>query len=136
MSDENRGRQGGRNRRWKKREPAASDAVQGELQDAAVSESEDSPASEEAPVQILHGAALLERLRDRVEVAARELTRLREENEALRTRLEQMSGNADLELADSISALDEDPEVVRRKVRGFIELIDRYLEPDADETPA
>jgi predicted transcriptional regulator len=79
--------------------------------------------------------ALLERLRDRVEVAARELTRLREENEALRTRIEQMSGTADLELADSITALDEDPEVVRRKVRGFIELIDRYLEPDADEAP-
>lgn len=79
----------------------------------------------------LKGLASLERLRDRVEIAAHEITRLREENAALLQRVQAA------EAADAAPAgrgvflsLDNDPEMLRRKITGFIEAIDRYLEQE------
>ncbi|GIV62205.1 MAG: hypothetical protein KatS3mg044_1071 [Rhodothermaceae bacterium] len=72
----------------------------------------------------------LERLRARVEETARELHRLRAENERLTERI------AALESRDPAPrlGLDEDPAVLERKIKGFIEAIDRYLE--AEDGPA
>lgn len=74
----------------------------------------------------------LRRLRDRVERAAHELRLLREENSSLQDRV------AELEALSPESApeggalfIESDPESVKRKVEGFIQAIDRYLDaPD------
>lgn len=72
----------------------------------------------------------LEKLRDRVEVAARELKRLREENQALAQRLAELEANPLADQENAFVPFDEDPELLRRKVSGFIEAIDRYLGQD------
>jgi hypothetical protein len=94
------------------------------------------PAGVEMPELPLKGSQSLERLRDRVELAARELVRLRQENEALARRIagmEQSGSSDDIGLA---MELGEDPESLRRKVAGFVEAIDRYLESkDVPEMP-
>lgn len=79
----------------------------------------------------LRGTQALERLRDRVQAAAGEILRLREENAALAeriTRLESRAGG-DIETG-TLLHLDEDPEAIRRKVNGFIEAIDQYLQSE------
>ncbi len=68
----------------------------------------------------------LERLRSRVQEATRELRRLREENERLSERIAALESAP----AGSRIGLDEDPEVLEQKIKGFIEAIDRYLESD------
>lgn len=70
----------------------------------------------------------LERLRDRVETAAHELKRLREENQALTERLQELESRPDVEGQGTFLSLESDPELLRRKINGFIEAIDRYLE--------
>lgn len=79
-------------------------------------------ADDDAPA--LQGLEALQRLRDRVERAAHELRRLREENATLAARLRELEARPDRGPA----LLDKDPEVLRRKITGFIEAIDHYLE--------
>ncbi|MEX0747181.1 MAG: hypothetical protein WD275_04210 [Rhodothermales bacterium] len=76
----------------------------------------------------LRGIASLERLRDRVDVAAHELKRLREENEGLRGRVGELEARPNVSTRDSVPSIEHDPEVLRKKIGGFIEAIDRYLE--------
>ncbi len=73
----------------------------------------------------------LERLREKVETAARELGRLREENAALAERLRALEARTPT-VPDGavVLTLDEEPEAVRRKVEGFIEALDKYLETE------
>jgi hypothetical protein len=94
---------------------------------------EDPPQNERRPKREQPGAPLkglqsLERLRDRVEQAAREISRLREENTMLARRLSEMEARPAVDPEGSPLSFDEDPEVLRRKITGFIEAIDRYLE--------
>lgn len=70
----------------------------------------------------------LERLRDRVENAAHELKRLREENQALLERIKELETRPNLDPHASLLSIENDPELLRRKINGFIEAIDRYLE--------
>ena len=79
----------------------------------------------EGPV-LLKSIKSLERLRDRIQTAATEIIRMREENAALSSRLQRMESQPDIP-ENSALQLDEDPEVLRQKVSGFIEAIDRYL---------
>lgn len=72
----------------------------------------------------------LERLRDRVETAAHELKRLREENKALSERVKELEARPEVEPQGTFLSLDHDPEMLRRKVSGFIDAIDRYLESE------
>ncbi|ARA95181.1 MAG: hypothetical protein D6685_11750 [Bacteroidetes bacterium] len=84
----------------------------------------------------LKGNRSLERLRQRVEDAARELERLRGENAALLERLREAEQRPLLDVEGAVVGFDEDPEVLRQKVAGFIEAIDRYLDQnqtDRDE---
>lgn len=76
------------------------------------------------------GLGALEKLRDRVEVAARELKRLREENEALAERIAELEERPFADQEGAFVPLDEDPELLRRKISGFIEAIDRYLDQE------
>lgn len=80
----------------------------------------------------------LERLRDRVEAAAREIERLRQENERLAERVQELAALEAARPEDGgplpTLVLESDPEALRRKVEGFIEAIDRVLagRPPAD----
>lgn len=95
---------------------------------------------QDAPARSLQA---LERLRDRVEAAAREIERLREENARLAERVQELA-TLDAARPDGSPipalALEGDPEALRRKIEGFIEAIDHVLagQPaDApEETPA
>ena len=69
----------------------------------------------------------LERLRDRVKKAARELERLRTENAALTERIRQLETSPAVDLDGTVLAFDEDPDILREKVEGFITAIDAYL---------
>lgn len=65
-------------------------------------------------------------LRDRVEAAVREIERLRAENAALAERLAALQdAQAD---APSFSFGGDDPEALKSRVRGFIDLVDDLLE--------
>ncbi len=77
----------------------------------------------------LKGTRSLRKLRDRVELAASELIRLREENAALQERIEKLESMPAGEGGDAgLLLLDTDPETLKRKVEGFIQSIDNYLE--------
>ncbi len=69
----------------------------------------------------------LERLRDRVREAARELERLRKENTALATRIRELEARPAVDAEGTLLIFDEDPDVLREKVEGFIEALDKYL---------
>lgn len=69
----------------------------------------------------------LERLRDHVKKAARELERLRTENAALTERIRRLETRPAVDLDATVLAFDEDPDVLREKVEGFITTIDAYL---------
>lgn len=74
----------------------------------------------------------LRKLRDRVERAAHELRVLREENSLLQERVTELESVSAERLPEGNAFfLESDPETVKRKVEGFIQAIDRYLD-DAD----
>ena len=87
-------------------------------------------AGEAAPSSTgLKGTRSLRKLRDRVERAANELIRLREENAALQERIEELESTPAKNGKDAgLLMLDTDPEALKRKVEGFIQSIDNYLE--------
>ncbi len=74
----------------------------------------------------------LERLRERVRTAARELDRLRKENDRLLEHIKELETRPPVDLEGTVLVLDEDPEALREKVEGFIQAIDRYLAPETD----
>ena len=69
----------------------------------------------------------LARLRDRVQEAADQLTRLREENEALRARIEQLEQRPVVDPDLTLLTFEDDPDALRRKIAGFIATLDDYL---------
>ena len=76
-------------------------------------------------------AASLEQLRDRVTRAADEILRLREANQALAERIARLESEE-----RTVVTFDDDPEALREKIAGFIEAIDRFLDPQEDDAPA
>ena len=77
----------------------------------------------------LKGTRALRKLRDRVERAALELIRLREENASLQDRIDALEATpVNREDSAGLLLLDTDPEALKRKVEGFIQSIDDYLE--------
>ncbi|WP_457651870.1 hypothetical protein [Rhodocaloribacter sp.] len=101
--------------------------------DGAAPPASDAPSEEAAPKRKKHvplkSVKSLERLRTRVEEAARELARLREENRRLTRRIEELEGRP----AGRSIGFEEDPEALARKIKGFIRTIDQYLETEEDE---
>ncbi|MEZ4702817.1 MAG: hypothetical protein R2834_20965 [Rhodothermales bacterium] len=84
----------------------------------------------------LKGLRSLRRLRDRVQAAAHELQALRQENAALQKRIAELERGMPEAAGDggagtAALALEGDPELLRRKVEGFITAIDRFLEEDS-----
>ena len=78
----------------------------------------------------LKGMRSLRRLRDRVERVARELRAVREENAMLQDRISELESSvASAPVEGGVaSLLDSDPEALKKKVEGFIQAIDQYLE--------
>ncbi len=78
-----------------------------------------------------HGLRALETLRERIEQAAAELTRLRDENARLADRVEEL---AELTGDAAGVTIEGEPAALREQVEGFIDAIDRMLaEPSPDE---
>ena len=75
----------------------------------------------------------LERLRDRILLASREMGRLRAENAELRRQVEELkAGGGPVDGTPIV--FTESPAALRAKVEGFIEAVDQYLQDDfADE---
>jgi|GEM_PF-6691928 len=74
----------------------------------------------------------LRKLRSRVERAAHELRVLREENTSLQERVAELEAISVEKIPEGNAFfLESDPESIKRKVEGFIQAIDRYLD-DAD----
>lgn len=72
----------------------------------------------------------LTRLRARVEEAARELERLRQENAALAERLRVLEARAPEDFDGAVLRFDEDPDALREQVSSFIATLDAYLAHD------
>ena len=104
---------------------------------AAGSPRQEGERGEPTPEQVepfhLQGIESLERLREGVEQAAAELHRLRAENTALSARLRAAEALAGAAPPSGPLSPDQDPEVLRRKIDGFIEAIDRYLEQENEQ---
>ncbi len=79
------------------------------------------------PLPALRGTQALERLRERVEVAARELERLRKDNMLLARRIAELEARPDVDSDQAFLIFDEDPEGLRKRVEGFVQAIDTYL---------
>ena len=97
--------------------------------------SESSPSGRQPGEHVrLKSIGSLERLRDRVENAAHELKRLREENQALSERVRELESRPAVDAQGTFLSLEHDPELLRRKISGFIEAIDRYLERERNRS--
>ena len=71
----------------------------------------------------------LRKLRDRVERAAHELRVLREENTSLQERVAELEAVSAEKIPEGNAFfLESDPDTIKRKVEGFIQAIDRYLD--------
>ncbi len=80
-----------------------------------------------APLPSLRGTQALERLRERVEVAARELERLRKDNILLARRIAELEARPEVDTNQSFLVFEEDPEGLRKRVESFIQAIDAHL---------
>ena len=69
----------------------------------------------------------LARLRDRVGAAVEEIERLRAENKALAERVAELEDRPATGLG-----FDEDPEVLKKKVRRFLDAVDRAIEASGE----
>jgi hypothetical protein len=75
----------------------------------------------------------LERLRAHVNRAADEIKRLRDENRRLRQRVQTLERRPAVGEGQAFITLDH-PEDLRRRIEGFIDTIDAYLDEPADES--
>jgi len=85
----------------------------------------------------LKGTRSLERLRDRIDLAVKELARLRDENAALQKQLDSFQSHGIESMDGTPVVFTESPSALKSKVENFIEAIDRYIEQahgDDDDT--
>lgn len=80
-----------------------------------------------APAGMLRGTQALERLRERVEQAARELERLRRDNVLLAQRIAELEARPRVGEDQAFVLFDENADALRKKVEGFIQAIDAHL---------
>ncbi len=85
-----------------------------------------------APLKSLQS---LELLRDRIEQAAFELKRLRQENQALTHRIHALETRHAAHPDQTQVTLDEPPQALEQKVKRFIKAIDQYLNEEVNPAP-
>jgi predicted RNase H-like nuclease (RuvC/YqgF family) len=78
----------------------------------------------------------MERLRDRVMLAARELTRLREENASLHRELESLKSSGLGSFEGTPVVFSDTPAALRARVESFIDSIDAFLDSAGQEESA
>lgn len=81
------------------------------------------------------GTRSLERLKDRIQLAVRELRRLRDENAALAQQVEALQQRASGSAEGTPVVFTEDPAQLRTRIDSFIETIDQYLAHAAEPDP-
>ncbi len=114
---------GGSSRKNRRRRPGGPEGPQ----------AADASDTQAQPAASLRDTESLQRLRDRVEQAVAEIARLRDENTALAARLREIDSRPASDAHRIALAPGEEPEALRRKITGFIEAIDRYLEREPEE---
>ncbi len=82
------------------------------------------------------GTQSIERLRNRIELTVKELTRLRSENASLQKQLQEVKAHPLDSLDGTPVIFTESPAALRAKVEGFIGAIDRYVQATAKEDGA
>lgn len=110
------------------------------VQKTNTEESQPSDATDQATAiatSFPRGFRSLEKLRDRVELASIELARLRDENAELVKRIAflQQESNPGADKAIELE-LEEDPQLLRKKIDAFITAIDEYLESEKHIAPS
>ncbi len=78
----------------------------------------------------LKGTRALERLRNRIELAVKELHRLREENHALRRELEAMQRGAGAEIEGTQVVFSESGDDLKQQLEAYIGVIDGLIEAE------
>lgn len=73
------------------------------------------------------------RLYRKVEDAAETIERLRAENQRLRQRVQELEAQPAFPDAETVLALDDDPDELREQITDFINAIDAYLEATPDD---
>ncbi len=73
------------------------------------------------------GRVMLETLRTRVRAAVDEIVRLRNENETLRRRLDDVRSQPRVDRDAIVLNVDQSPEELRRAIESYIELLDQYI---------
>lgn len=74
------------------------------------------------------GTQALERLRDRIELAVKELHRLREDNQLLQRELEAVRRHGLDGVEGTTVVFNESPSTLRKKIESYISTIDRQIE--------
>jgi len=80
----------------------------------------------------LKGTRALERLRDRIDLAVKELHRLREENTALRRELEAVHRGKDDSVDGTQVVFTESPDELRQKLEDYIALVNDIIETESN----
>ena len=79
------------------------------------------------PTIALRGAKSLRRLRDRVEAAAREIKRLRQQNRKLAEQIAELEAASNMEPTNTVLTFDENEQEFLDRINKFIKTIDNYL---------
>ena len=79
------------------------------------------------PAIALRGAKSLRRLRDRVEAAAREIRRLRQQNRKLAEQIAELEAASNMEPTNTVLTFDENEQEFLDRINKFIKTIDNYL---------
>ena len=85
------------------------------------------------PTIALRGAKSLRRLRDRVEAAAREIKRLRQQNRKLAEQIAELEAASNMEPTNTVLTFDENEQEFLDRINKFIKTIDNYLLFDRSE---
>lgn len=78
----------------------------------------------------LKGTRALERLRNRIDLAVKELHRLREENTSLRRELEALQRGVQDDPDGTQVVFTESPDELRKKLESYIDLVNELIEAE------
>jgi len=81
----------------------------------------------------LKGTRTLERLRNRIDLAVKELHRLREENMALKRELEAVQKVKDDAVEGTPVVFTESPDELRQKLEDYIALVNELIEAESNK---
>lgn len=84
----------------------------------------------------LKGTRALERLRNRIDLAVKELHRLREENTVLRREMEAVQNRKDDTVDGTQVVFTESPDELRQKLEDYIALVNELIEAESNKAPS